>query len=1076
MSKYLTKIGLTKYTTKLKEYISKAKVASAASADNATKVNNHTVNIDVPANAKFTDTDTWRPQPDWNATSGDAAIKNKPTSMPASDVPSWAKQKTKPTYTASEIGLGNVGNFKAVSTVESQGLTNTEKTNARVNIDAQVAGSYANASHTHGNGDITSLDASKITSGTINIDRLPQGALDRLIKVADDTVRFKLTTKDVQLGDSVKVISTKKMYIVVDETKLSSEAGYEPYTADSATSVPWSGVTDKPSTYTPSSHTHTKSQITDFPTSMPASDVYAWAKASTKPTYSKSEVGLGKVDNTADADKSVKHAATAGSANSVAWSNVSGKPALGNAASKTTRGLNATAASGWKDATTDGAYVPDMTFIAYWNGAYSNTASNLAYCSKGAFGTAATANKGDFATANHTHSYNSLTNKPTIPSVGNGTVTITQNGATKGSFTMNQGSNTTIALTDTIANGRVTVGAKAGSTIGQYATAEGSNNVASGKVSHAEGNYSSALGQYSHAEGSSGTASGGASHSEGNATEATGLCSHAEGNYTKASGQVSHASGCGTQATRYGSYSEGLAGKATGVGAHVEGTYAVGYMGQGAVSCYTEIGITIKEIPANQLSTVRTTTGLANAKYYMYYTNKSSSLNYLPNAVQESIDNGGNVVHLFDNPLGVDEFYQFTPSQIKQVTISSVINKPALYFGNPNCTDESILKSLLNKNLEKIWIDASFNRTYTYSLASGAASHCEGGGNIASGHYSHVEGVCTTASGLRSHAQGNSTTASGITAFASGCSTTASGQSSFAGGSGSTASGYISFATGSATTASGNYSFSEGSDTIATDVCCHASGSNTKASNWCSYAMGHFNAAMTTGGTSYNKVGTALAIGNGTNDKARSNAFSVQFSGITKAANTITASTTADYAEFFEWLDENPNAEDRVGYFVTLDGDKIKIAEANDDYILGVISGAPFVLGNGDCDVWNGMYLRDEFRRLKEEPAPKMIRVKNKETKKYENQVVEGEYEGTRFVLNPNYDSSQKYKSRFDRPEWAAVGMLGVLPVRHDGTAQVNGYVTVGANGIATACEKTAENAYRVIKENSDSVVEIIFR
>ena len=56
MGKYLTKIGLTKYTTKLKEYISKAKVASAASADNAIKVNNHTVKSDVPVDAKFTDT------------------------------------------------------------------------------------------------------------------------------------------------------------------------------------------------------------------------------------------------------------------------------------------------------------------------------------------------------------------------------------------------------------------------------------------------------------------------------------------------------------------------------------------------------------------------------------------------------------------------------------------------------------------------------------------------------------------------------------------------------------------------------------------------------------------------------------------------------------------------------------------------------------------------------------------------------------------------------------------------------------------------------------------------------------
>lgn len=38
------------------------------------------------------------------------------------------------------------------------------------------------------------------------------------------------------------------------------------------------------------SHSHTKSQITDFPTSMPASDVKAWAKANTKPSYGFSEI------------------------------------------------------------------------------------------------------------------------------------------------------------------------------------------------------------------------------------------------------------------------------------------------------------------------------------------------------------------------------------------------------------------------------------------------------------------------------------------------------------------------------------------------------------------------------------------------------------------------------------------------------------------------------------------------------------------------------------------------------------------------------------------------------------------
>ena len=61
----------------------------------------------------------------------------------------------------------------------------------------------------------------------------------------------------------------------------------------------------------PASHKHTKSQITDFPTSMPASDVSAWAKAATKPSYTKAEVGLGNVDNTADKNKSVNYATTA---------------------------------------------------------------------------------------------------------------------------------------------------------------------------------------------------------------------------------------------------------------------------------------------------------------------------------------------------------------------------------------------------------------------------------------------------------------------------------------------------------------------------------------------------------------------------------------------------------------------------------------------------------------------------------------------------------------------------------------------------------------------------------------------
>ena len=62
----------------------------------------------------------------------------------------------------------------------------------------------------------------------------------------------------------------------------------------------------------PATHNHTKSQITDFPTSMPASDVYAWAKAATKPTYTANEVGAITQDelNTHTTNKSNPHGVT----------------------------------------------------------------------------------------------------------------------------------------------------------------------------------------------------------------------------------------------------------------------------------------------------------------------------------------------------------------------------------------------------------------------------------------------------------------------------------------------------------------------------------------------------------------------------------------------------------------------------------------------------------------------------------------------------------------------------------------------------------------------------------------------
>lgn len=75
--------------------------------------------------------------------------------------------------TKSDVGLGNVGNFKAVSTVANQGLSDTEKSNARTNIGAGTSnltlgtssstayrGDYGNTAYSH------ATDGSRLTTAT----------------------------------------------------------------------------------------------------------------------------------------------------------------------------------------------------------------------------------------------------------------------------------------------------------------------------------------------------------------------------------------------------------------------------------------------------------------------------------------------------------------------------------------------------------------------------------------------------------------------------------------------------------------------------------------------------------------------------------------------------------------------------------------------------------------------------------------------------------------------------------------------------------------------------------------------
>jgi hypothetical protein len=124
----------------------------------------------------------------------------------------------------------------------------------------------------------------------------------------------------------------------------------------------------------------------------------------------------------------------------------------------------------------------------------------------------------------------------------------------------------------------------------------------------------------------------------------------------------------------------------------------------------------------------------------------------------------------------------------------------------------------------------------------------------------------------------------------------------------------------------------------------------------------------------------------------------------------------ADYAEYFEWSDGNPNEEDRRGISVVLDGDKIRPALAGEDPI-GVISGNPSVVGDSAWNKWNGKYLRDEFGTYIQEDCE----VEDEDG----NTIIQ-----QRRKLNPAYDPDVEYTSREERPEWDCVGLMGKLRIR----------------------------------------------
>lgn len=369
-------------------------------------------------------------------------ITDFPTSMPASDVYAWAKAASKPSYTIGEVS-GNLAASRISGTISAANLPSY--------VDDVLE--YASLSKFPTAGEsgkiYTALDTNKIYrwSGSAYV-------------VISETVALGTTHSSAGYGDESRAAynhSTKTSGNPHHVTKTDVGLGNVDNTADSAKSV-------KYATSAGSAGSVAWSNVSGRPSSMPASDVYSWAKQPHKPSYTASEVGA------APASHSHSYLPLAGGTmtgcitrsgggswisarnNVVAYgksvSSGSYNPVVGQ---KTVKG-SWTIGNLASDERLVFAYDTDTNFNAGTN------SSNTTYLPVGGNSqeiiTSATIGSQSVSHANTAGSvaWSNVSGRPTIPSVGNGTVTITQNGANKGSFTLNQSGNATIALTDTNTN------------------------------------------------------------------------------------------------------------------------------------------------------------------------------------------------------------------------------------------------------------------------------------------------------------------------------------------------------------------------------------------------------------------------------------------------------------------------------------------------------------------------------------------------------------------------------------------------------------------------------------------------
>ena len=191
-------------------------------------------------------------------------------------------------------------------------------------------------------------------------------------------------------------------------------------------------------------------------------------------------------------------------------------------------------------------------------------------------------------------------------------------------------------------------------------------------------------------------------------------------------------------------------------------------------------------------------------------------------------------------------------------------------------------------------------------------------------------------------------------------------------------------------------------------------------------------------------------------------------SGNWSTEGTQSASTTVDYAEFFEWKTElasDDKVTETYGMTVVLDGDKVRLAEAGEEAkVIGVIrpNNTSAVVGGSQTFKWKDKYEKNVWGVIQKENYTQVTWMEDnvkhsyakdkipsgitppstdeeKTAKKYAERNTYKKDKGPykkgdllmRNKLNPSYDASKVYTSREERrKEWAIVGLLGQVEIR----------------------------------------------